>query len=320
MSAGADDRASTAVAAEADEPGIDGRRPMGVAIAGRGWMAVRAARLVAALVTAEAVNARIEVVRNRNDPGKDSWLPSLVALAAARGWPVYDRAEQASLGAGDVLLSLQHDRIVDCAALGGAAAYNLHFAYLPRYRGSLTSALPIRHGDSQVGVTLHVLVPEVDAGPVIATQAFELPPFCTAYELYQLYHAYGFELLKENLQSLLHGEVVAVPQNDAAATTFYRSAIDFADADLADFDRTAAEVRDWTRSLIFPPSQLPTFRGRKVRGCYTLTCSSAKAEPPGTVIHLDPELAIVACRQDLVCLEFRQADGVLVAPDERLGW
>jgi methionyl-tRNA formyltransferase len=280
---------------------------MRVAIAGRGWMAVRAARLLAALVAANALDARIEVVRNGNDTGEDSWLPSLAGFAAARGWSVHDRAERAGLSADDLLLSLQHDRIVDCAALGGAAAYNLHFAHLPRYRGSLTSALPIRHGEAKVGVTLHVLVPEVDAGPIIAKRAFELPPFCTAYGLYRLYHAHGFELLKENLEPLLSGDVMAVPQDDAAATTFYRSAIDFADTDLTDFDRTAAEVRDWLRSLIFPPSQHPTFQGRKVGGCYTLTCSSIKPEPPGTVIQCEPDLAIVACREGLVCLEFVQA-------------
>lgn len=281
--------------------------PMRVLIAGRGWMAVRTARLLAGLVAANDLDACIEVVRNRNDTGEESWLPSLARFAAARDWPIHERAELAGLGADDLLISLQHDRIVDCAALGGAAAYNLHFAYLPRYRGSITSALPIRHGEIQVGVTLHVLVAAVDAGPIIAQRAFEIPPFCTAYDLYRLYHAYGFDLLKEHLEALLSGDVAAVPQDDAAATTFYRSAIDFTDADLSDFDRTATEVRDWLRSLIFPPSQYPTFQGRKIKGCYTLNWSSIKPEPPGKVIHSEPDLAIVACQEGLVGLEFASA-------------
>jgi methionyl-tRNA formyltransferase len=280
---------------------------MRVAIAGRGWMAVRAARLVAALVASNAIDARIEVVRNRNDTGEDCWLPSLVALAVAHGWPIHDRAERAALGAEDVLLSLQHDRIVDCATLGGAAAYNLHFALLPRYRGSLTSTLPIRRGEAQVGVTLHVLVAEVDAGPVIASRAFDIPPFCTAYQLYRLYHSYGFELLKENLEPVLRGDVVAVPQDDATSTTFYRSAVDFTDTELTEFDRTAAEVSDWVRSLIFPPAQYPTFHGQAVQGCYTLTNSSIKADQPGTIIRFDSDLAIVTCRDGLICLEFLDA-------------
>ena len=217
---------------------------------------------------------------------------------------MHERVERAGLGADDVLLSLQYDRIVDCTGIGGAAAYNLHFAYLPRYRGSLTSALPIRHGETQVGVTLHVLVAQVDAGPIIAKRAFEIPPFATAYDVYRLYHAHGFELLKENLEALLTGDVVAVPQVDAAATTFYRSAIDFADTDLSDFDRTAAEVGAWLRSLIFPPAQYPSFQGRKIGACYTLDCLPVKPEPPGTVIYSDTDLAIVACRDGQVGLEF----------------
>jgi len=280
---------------------------MRVLIAGRGWMAVRTARLLAGLVAASDLDVRLEVVRNRNDTGEQSWLPSLVAFAVARDWPIHERAEQASLGPGDLLISLQHDRIVDCTRLGGASAYNLHFAYLPHYRGSLTSALPIRHGETQVGVTLHVLVAAVDSGPVIAQRAFEIPPFCAAYDLYRLYHAYGFELLKEHLEALLSGDVAAVPQDEAAATTFFRSAIDFADADLRDFDRTATEVRDWLRSLIFPPSQYPTFRARKIEGCYALNWSSMKPEPPGTVIHEEPDLVIVACREGLVGVEFLPA-------------
>ncbi|HLH60003.1 MAG TPA: hypothetical protein VKV33_12720, partial [Streptosporangiaceae bacterium] len=85
---------------------------------------------------------------------------------------------------------------------------------------------------------------------------------------------------------------------------FLRSDIDFSDSELTDFGRTAAEVRDWLRSLIFPPAQNPTFQGRKVSGAYTLASSLIDPEPPGTVIQAGPDLAIVACRDGLVCLEF----------------
>ncbi|AVT32024.1 hypothetical protein C6361_23975 [Plantactinospora sp. BC1] len=282
---------------------VSAEPPMRVAIGGRGWLPVRAARLLGSLVAAGALEARIEVVRNDGDPGRDTWMPSLAALAQRRGWRVHRTAETAGLGPRDVFLSLQHDVIVDCARLGGAAAYNLHFALLPHYRGSLTSLLPIRRGESRVGVTLHVLAPSVDAGPVIATRAFELPPFTTAYDLFQTYHRYGFELLKEHLEALLHGTVTATAQDDSAATTFYRSSVDFTDLEVSDFDRDAEQVRDWCRSLIFPPIQLPTYRGRRVGSCYVLRWNGVAAAP-GTVLDEDPDQVVVACRRDLVCLEF----------------
>jgi methionyl-tRNA formyltransferase len=277
---------------------------MKIAIAGKGWIAVRTARLLAAMIAATRMEGSIVVVRNRDDTGTDSWLPSLVALAVRRGWTVYDSPAQAKLGPADIFLSMQYDRIVDCAALGGAAAYNLHFAHLPRYRGSLTSALPIRHGETEVGVTLHVLVQEVDAGPVIASRAFELPPFYSAYDLYLAYHEYGFDLLKDNVHALLTGAVVATPQDDAAATTFYRTAIDFSDLELDDFDRDAEQARDWCRSLIFPPAQYPTYNGRWIQSCCAVDWGADNGPTaPGTVIYQDSDQVVIKCSKGEILLE-----------------
>lgn len=282
---------------------------MVIAIAGKGWIAVRTARLLAALVAVRRLDATIEIVRNRDDTGKDSWLPSLASLAVQRGWPIHATVEEASLGPSDMFLSLQFDRIVDCAALGGAAAYNLHFANLPRYRGSLTSALPIRRGEAEAGVTLHVLVQEVDAGPIIASRTFQLPSFYTAYDLYRAYHEYGLDLLKDNLPALLGGAVEATPQDESAATTFSRKAIDFSDVELDDFWRDAEHVRDWCRSLIFPPAQYPTYRGRRIGSCSAMDWDggSSCGGAPGMVIYSDPEQVVVKCLKGEVWLELLPA-------------
>lgn len=276
---------------------------MRVAIGGKGWLAVRTARLVEALAPWWQLDVTIEVVRNRDDPGHDTWLPSLVRLAAGRGWPVHRAAEDAALGPADVFLSLQHDRIVDCAALGSAGAFNLHFAHLPRYRGSLTTAWPIRNGDRTAGVTLHVLTPVVDGGPVIASRGFQVPTFHTAYDLYRAYHAHGFELMKDHLDALLRGSYAAVPQDDAAATVLTRNSIDFSDVALREFDDGAEQVRDHCRSLIFPPKHYPTFRGRPVQACFCVG-DRPSGRRPGTVVGEGPEYVLVACRDGLVCLEY----------------
>jgi methionyl-tRNA formyltransferase len=277
--------------------------PVRIAIGGKGWLAVRAARLLGSLAYMRAVDGSIEVVRNRDDTGQDSWLPSLVAVAISRGWKIHSRAEEAGLGSGDVFLSLQHDRIVDCAALD-ARAYNLHFARVPQYRGSLTSVWPIRNGDTVAGVTLHVLTQAVDAGPVIASALFEIPTFFTAYDLYRAYHAHGFELLAGHLEDLLGARYEAVPQDDAAAAVYLRNSVDFSDVALRDFDRSAEQVRDHCRSLIFPPAQFPIFRGQPVQACSAVYWSGAPDVAPGTVLAEDTAQAVVACRSGLICLEY----------------
>lgn len=277
---------------------------MRVLIGGKGWLAVRTARLLARLADIRAFGGAVEVVRNRDDDGVDSWLPSLVSAAVCEGWRVHDSIEEAAPGPGDRFLSLQHDRIIDCAVLGAGRGFNLHFAKLPDYRGSLTSYWPIRCGEVTAGVTLHELAPAVDAGPIIASREFPLPPFYSAYDLYRTYHDYGFELVKEHLPALLARSYRAVAQDDTKATTYTRRSVDFSAVSIGRFDRSAEAVRDHCRSLIFPPRQHPRFRGRHIRGCYAIDWPGAPAAAPGTVLSDDRHQAIVACQDGMVCFEY----------------
>jgi methionyl-tRNA formyltransferase len=280
---------------------------MRIAVGGKGWIAVRTTRLLSALVEAGTFDATIEVVLNRDDPGHDTWLPSLAAAAAEQGWKTHPRVEEAGLDSGDVFLSLQYDRIVKCSALDGVRLYNLHFARVPYYRGSLTSVWPIRNGDQLAGVTLHILTQGIDAGPVVASATFEIPAFFTAFDLYCAYHAHGFELLTQNLDAVVTGQHQAIAQDDEAAAVYVRSSVDFSDVTLSDFDQPAEQVRDYCRSLIFPPAQYPTFGGRPVAGCTALPWDNSSQLPPGTIVADDHAQALVACRTGLVCFEYAPA-------------
>jgi methionyl-tRNA formyltransferase len=273
-----------------------------VLIAGKGEIAVRTAALLAGLAEAGLTPARPEVVPDRGDDGTDSWLPSLRRRARARGWPVHGSVAECGLGPGDVLLSLQHDRILTIADLGGARAYNLHFAEVPRYRGVHTSIWPLRRGETAAAVTLHVLTEMVDAGPVVAFRRFELAPFASARDLYATCHRHGFELVKDHLRDLLDGTVRPTPQASTGATTYRRADLDLSDVELRDFTGTAEQVRDRCRSLIFPPFQLPRFEGERVVACYALAWHDP-ARVPGTVLSRQPDHVLVACGRGVVGLE-----------------
>jgi methionyl-tRNA formyltransferase len=285
-----------------------------IAVAGKGWVAIRVVGLLDLLGAAGTIDASVSVVRNRDDDGVDGWMPSLVRCARAWGVPVHDRVEDAGLGSNDVLLSLQHDRIVAAAALGGAAAFNLHFSDLPRYRGSLSSVWPIRRGEHRAGVTLHVLTDEVDGGPIVATRGFELTTSHTAFQLYLDYHRHGFDLVRDNLGSLLDGTWSAEPQDAGRATTFRRASVDFDRLEVDDFDRPAEVVRDAFRSLVFDPLQLPTFGGRPVRACSVLGWVTADGHRPGDVIGATSTGAAVACADAAVYVEFDRAASPVVEP------
>lgn len=55
-------------------------------------------------------------------------------------------------------------------------AFNIHLATLPDYRGTHTTIFPILNGESQCGVTLHWMTPEVDMGDKILGKVLDIAP------------------------------------------------------------------------------------------------------------------------------------------------
>jgi methionyl-tRNA formyltransferase len=89
---------------------------------------------------------------------------------------------------------------------------NLHFSLLPRWRG----AAPVQHaliaGDETTGASVFQLVPELDAGAVLAERAHEVPPAATAGDLLGALALSGADLLADVVDAIAAGSAVARPQ------------------------------------------------------------------------------------------------------------
>lgn len=276
---------------------------MRVVIAGRGWAAIRTAKLIS-LISECDQPATIECIPIRDDDRTQQWLPSLRAVATQHGWRIYSSVTHAQLTSDDVLISVQFDRIIRKFELNGARAYNVHFSLLPQYRGMYTSYWPVRNGETKVGVTLHELSESVDAGPIIDQHIFPLPEFWSAYDLYTAFHGHAFMLIKQNVRGLLTNSCVAQAQDERQASYYNRRSVDFEAVEQMTFDASATSVRDRCRALIFPPAQYPTFEGRRVRDCYAMHDGLKADGPPGTVVARLPHEALVRCQPGLICFEF----------------
>ena len=111
---------------------------------------------------------------------------TLAGLAAARGLPVHDlddvndAATAAALRAArpDLLVSLHFDQIFTAAtlALAPLGGINLHPSLLPRHRGPVPAIWALAEPEPAFGVTIHRLVPRIDAGAILAQAAVPLPP------------------------------------------------------------------------------------------------------------------------------------------------
>ncbi len=95
---------------------------------------------------------------------------------------------------------------------------NLHPSALPRWRGAAPIAATILAGDTRSAVTLMVVTEEMDAGPIVATEPFEVRPEDTAVTLEARAAEAAVRLLDRALPEWLAGRLVARPQDEAGVT------------------------------------------------------------------------------------------------------
>ena len=98
----------------------------------------------------------------------------------------------------DVLLSVSTPQRIDpdILQIPKLAAMNVHWALLPRYAGIAPYFWVLRYGEPGTGLTVHVMAPELDVGPILRQREVEIRPDDTSLSLQlRLARAGGEELL-----------------------------------------------------------------------------------------------------------------------------
>jgi methionyl-tRNA formyltransferase len=146
----------------------------------------------------------------------------LAGLAARLGVPLVtvgdvngpEMAEAIRAARPDLLVSCHFDQIfaAETLALAPGGGLNLHPSLLPRHRGPVPSIWALAEPEPRFGVTIHRLVPRIDAGAILAQREVPLPPGTTASAAARALHLAGVPLLDEALRSPGAGrEVAALP-------------------------------------------------------------------------------------------------------------
>lgn len=106
----------------------------------------------------------------------------------------------------------------------GDRVINMHLGLSPYYRGAGTNFWPLCNGEPEcVGVTVHIAVAEVDAGPILGQcRPDDLDPGDGAHEFGCKSIIAGARLLARSVSRLHAGELVPVPQTGGGRV--YRAA------------------------------------------------------------------------------------------------
>ncbi len=114
----------------------------------------------------------------------------------------------------DLLVSLHFDQIfgAETLALAPRGGINLHPSLLPRHRGPVPTIWALAEPEPCFGVTVHRLVPRIDAGAILAQREVPLPPGTTASAAARALHLAGVPLLAEAIaHPSLGREVTPLP-------------------------------------------------------------------------------------------------------------
>jgi methionyl-tRNA formyltransferase len=134
---------------------------------------------------------------------------------------------------------------------------NIHPSLLPKLRGSTPVETAILNGLEQAGVSLMKLTAEMDAGPVYAQKAIPLSGQETKPELALQLLNEGGQLLVDNLEEILSGQLKPKPQDETEST--YTRLLSKEDGQI-DFNEPADVIERKVRAFIeFPKTRAKIF-------------------------------------------------------------
>ncbi len=266
---------------------------MKLCVAGQNQIAVEGVRFI----THKFPDAKVYVIPNKRDDGNDSWQPSLRKAAATFGCQLSDLEKIAKENI-DLFFSLECDTIINISEIACDKLFNIHFSLLPYYKGVYTSAWPILNGDSESGVTLHVIDERVDGGPIIDQISFKLEYNETALTLYDKYQAYGVILLMNNIDSIVSNNFHAIPQINGGSY-YNKSSINYRDLKL-DLNVDAENLSRQIRAYYFPSFQIPEIDGIRIMS--PMITDVVSINPPGSIQFInEKQVAISTKSYDVLC-------------------
>lgn len=173
---------------------------------------------------------------------------------------------------------------------------NVHTSLLPRYRGAAPIQWAILNGDRETGVTLMCIVPELDAGDIVARKRTPITDDDNAQTLHDRLADLGADLLVQTIPDYIAGHLHPTAQQPEGIV--HSRKITKADGRV-DWTRPAREIWNQVRGLTPWPGAFTHLTGDPKPTLLKLW----KAQPgnesgtPGTILSANAEGLVVACGQ-----------------------
>jgi methionyl-tRNA formyltransferase len=165
---------------------------------------------------AEREQVAIVVLPERAGPKNDE----LVAIAERHSIPWTHDQGDVNPATVDLVLAANYPDIVPRALLDAVPCVNTHWSLLPRHRGVHPTAWALLNGDTEVGVTVHLMADDFDTGDVLRQGTVDVRPDEPIARLHERLAELQAELVLDVVDHVeRHGSLPpATAQDDRAAT------------------------------------------------------------------------------------------------------
>jgi UDP-4-amino-4-deoxy-L-arabinose formyltransferase / UDP-glucuronic acid dehydrogenase (UDP-4-keto-hexauronic acid decarboxylating) len=263
------------------------------------------------------------VFTHEDNPAENIWFDSVAELACEKKVQVYAPedanhliwVERISAMNPDVIFSFYYrnllkQEILDIPRLG---CYNLHGSLLPKYRGRVPINWALINGETETGVTLHVMTPRPDNGDIVDQEKIAIEDSDTAKTLSLKAVDASQVLLSRILPSFQSEDIPRIPQDESQAT--YLGGRTPADGEI-DWNQSATQIRNLVRAVTRPYPGAFSFLGD--RKCYFWSVSkveTSETAAPGTVLNSEP--LIIACGEGALRVDSGQEGNGLMMTGEQ---
>jgi methionyl-tRNA formyltransferase len=172
----------------------------------------------------------VGLITHEDNPGEKIWFKTPAAAAREKGIPVHtpekagapESFERIVAMRPDLILSVYYRNMIGTKILGLAplGAFNMHGSLLPKYRGRAPINWAVLHGEPRIGMTLHRMVKEPDAGNIVDQDGVDIGPRDTAEQAFRKVLPCARRVLGRQIDALLSGTARETPQ-DASQSTYF---------------------------------------------------------------------------------------------------
>ncbi len=172
----------------------------------------------------------VALITHEDNPNEKIWFKTPAEAARSRGVPVHtpekvgtpEWIERIAQMRPDLILSVYYRNMISTKLLGLAplGAFNLHGSLLPKYRGRAPINWAVLNGEPRIGMTLHRMVREPDAGAIVDQEGVDIGPRDTAEQAFRKVLPCARRVIARQIDALLSGTAVETPQDASQATYF----------------------------------------------------------------------------------------------------